>query len=376
MKLQIKQGIKNIGRCVWNIYWRRQMRKFYRHHVSAIQPEQLTIYPEKKRKETSRIKSEILELLLSEKGGWTPEATIQEYFFFGCDCEDNNVSDYVFSKEYSIRQQLNGRFASLLDYKNVAAVYLNARGIRASCALGEVDQQGVITLMDGSSLPFLEWFNSYGHSVFCKPNDGNQGRGCCRVDADSSACGGVLVNGVPVSEDELKKNLAGKIVEPFIVQHHLLREYSPNCVNPLRIRTVYFEGKFELISIYICFGGAEAFWSNGISSGIMVALDQDGHGISDGFCEVPGKVGRYQTLPGTQSAIREIVVPGVREAVELALAAHRTLPRIYTIGWDVAVTEDGPIIIEGNADYGPVTYQSVTGKGERSLFEKYFSSQL
>lgn len=56
------------------------------------------------------------------------------------------------------------------------------------------------------------------------------------------------------------------------------------------------------------------------------------------------------------SAIWEIVVPGVREAVELALAAHRTLPRIYTIGWDVAVTEDGPIIIEGNADYGPVTY--------------------
>ena len=40
-----------------------------------------------------------------------------------------------------------------------------------------------------------------------------------------------------------------------------------------------------------------------------------------------------------------------REAVELACRAHRSLYGIRTIGWDVAISDNGPVFIEGNDNW-------------------------
>ena len=39
------------------------------------------------------------------------------------------------------------------------------------------------------------------------------------------------------------------------------------------------------------------------------------------------------------------------ETVELACRAHRTLYRIRAIGWDVAISDNGPVFIEGNDNW-------------------------
>lgn len=358
------------------IYRQYKLKKSYKMLIDTIEPNKLTHYPDKKHKPISQVKSEIMALLISGKGSWTPETTIQDYFFFGCDCTENNVADFVFPREYKFRSKLNAKLGSILDHKHVAGIYLKARGINASCALGEIDEQGIITLMNGQRYPFAEWFKSYGHPLFCKPNDGHQGSGCCRLELTDSESPSFIVNGRQISNEEFNKNIVGKIVEPLIIQHAELLQYSPHCVNPLRIRTVYHKGNFEVISIYICFGGHNAYWANGVSSGAMVALNSNGQCISDVFCEMPGKDGRSQYLPDSEIPVSNIIVPGVKQAIDLALAAHKTLPQIHSIGWDVAVTDDGPIIIEGNSDYGPVTYQYISGKGERAIFNKYFGEFL
>lgn len=355
------------------MYRQYKLKMSYKTLINAIQPEKLTHYPAKKQKNINQIRSEILDLLLSGKGSWTPETTIQDYFFFGCDCTENNVADFVFPREYSFRSKINAKLGPILEHKIIAAIYLKARGINASCALGEIDDHGIITLMNGQRHPFIEWFKSYERSLFCKPVDGHQGGGCCRLELADSETSPFIVNGRLVSTAEFEKNIKGKIVEPLIIQHSLLRQHSPNCVNPLRIRTVYHNGNFEVISIYICFGGLDAYWANGVSSGSMVAINSNGQCISDVFCEIPGKAGRSLYLPDSKIPVSNIIVPGVKDAINLALAAHKTLPQIHSIGWDVAVTDDGPIIIEGNSDYGPVTYQCISGKGERSIFNKYFA---
>ena len=43
--------------------------------------------------------------------------------------------------------------------------------------------------------------------------------------------------------------------------------------------------------------------------------------------------------------------PRYKETVEIALKAAQCLYGIRAIGWDIAITADGPIIIEGNDNW-------------------------
>lgn len=54
-----------------------------------------------------------------------------------------------------------------------------------------------------------------------------------------------------------------------------------------------------------------------------------------------------RTSRDTRSAGR-YQVPYVKEAVKMCLEASLVVPQVRYIGWDVAVTEKGPVIIEGN----------------------------
>lgn len=60
--------------------------------------------------------------------------------------------------------------------------------------------------------------------------------------------------------------------------------------------------------------------------------------------------------PDSGVSIRGFVVPCWRDAVDSALMAHRAFPEFETLGWDVAVTDDGPRILEANAWWDPPLY--------------------
>ena len=58
----------------------------------------------------------------------------------------------------------------------------------------------------------------------------------------------------------------------------------------------------------------------------------------------------YETHPDTGIRFEGYQLPMVQEAVAFARKAALVVPQICHVGWDVAVTPDGPVLIEGN-DY-------------------------
>jgi hypothetical protein len=62
-----------------------------------------------------------------------------------------------------------------------------------------------------------------------------------------------------------------------------------------------------------------------------------------------------------------VAVPLWREARALAERASRLFLPMRTIGWDVAVTPDGPVLIEGNARWDPPPVGSISGALLRRL---------
>ena len=334
-------------------------------------------YPYVVHKRTKQIVEEIVQLWMTGKGSWDLDATVNHYFLFGLDREGKMVGDFVFQREYydELRNALNKGWDPLLNNKRVAAVYLSACGLPINVPYGIARKDGKITMLDGLVLDFKVWLSEHPGAVFCKPNDGMQGMNCFKAEACRTEGNLVYkINGMKVEGDY---PLSEHLVESYIEQHHLLNAVSPDAVNPLRVRTLRRGGKSEFVSAYMCFAPAGSYVSNGVACGIMVPIDQDGTCFSDGLCEIDGPMrGRYSHFIGTTVEVKGFVVPFVKEAIALACRAHDALPEICAIGWDIAITESGPVLIEGNADYGTCTYQAVCGIGERQFFETMMKSLL
>jgi hypothetical protein len=60
--------------------------------------------------------------------------------------------------------------------------------------------------------------------------------------------------------------------------------------------------------------------------------------------------------PGTGASLDGFELPGALEAMELVKAAQRCFPMLPTLGWDVALTDQGSRIIEANARWDPPLY--------------------
>jgi hypothetical protein len=83
-------------------------------------------------------------------------------------------------------------------------------------------------------------------------------------------------------------------------------------------------------------------------------------GLAAGIDEVTGRLGsavqedaryavrRYAEHPGTGARIEGRVVPFWKELQALVLRAHEAFPYLVFCGFDVALREDGPVLIEGN----------------------------
>lgn len=65
---------------------------------------------------------------------------------------------------------------------------------------------------------------------------------------------------------------------------------------------------------------------------------------------------RVVVHPGTGMPLDGFRLPHWHEAIDLAKTAQRCFPTLPALGWDIALTEEGPQIIEANARWDPPLY--------------------
>jgi hypothetical protein len=122
-------------------------------------------------------------------------------------------------------------------------------------------------------------------------------------------------------------------------------------LNTLRLITIR---QAEDISLFIAAqrigcGKAVDNWAAG---GILVAVD-----TASGCLRGPGffKPGSGTTVishPLTGEKLDGYRIPFFREAVEAVARFHLDLPSRFSVGWDVAISRNGPVIVEGNDGWG------------------------
>ena len=170
---------------------------------------------------------------------------------------------------------------------------------------------------------------------------------------------------------QLAKELHFDILEEFVYQHENLQRLAPNSLNTIRFITQLTEkGTVEIIGASLRMGiykNTDNLSSGGIAAKINITNGKiESQGVSFDIT-VPD----YELHPISNMKIEGFQIPYWNEVRELCIRAASKYQDNKSIGWDVAIKQDGPILIEGNHDWGARVWQMPAGKGLKNILSKY-----
>ena len=196
-------------------------------------------------------------------------------------------------------------------------------------------------------------------TVFAKETRGECGHGISKITVSE-------IEDVKKLYDELVSN-GQLLVEDAIVQSDDLNEINPYVVNSFRVVTVYKDGRAHVVSnaLRINQDDAEII---GCTNDLYFSLGADGR-IDSNVVDDYAKI--YDTHPMTGKRFSDVKIAGVKEAFEMCETAHLRLPQIRYIGWDVAFSVNGPVLVEGNEypGYGLLQHYALKNKRTGHLKE-------
>lgn len=216
---------------------------------------------------------------------------------------------------------------------------------------------------------FIEFVKKHD-TFFVKPINLSGGNGISKVTSSRIDAGKYY--------DLIMKNNGEYIIEETIIQHHEMNKINPNSVNTLRMVTLLKDGEPKYLYTILRAGQGSAVVDNAGSGGVYTFVD------SDGVCRFPfydEKKGlTLEEHPTTRMKIQGFEIPMFDEAVDYVMRAALVEPDLGYIGWDVAITEDGPTLIEGNLIPGFDMAQNLNwhpdGKGILPLMEEAWGGPL
>ena len=174
--------------------------------------------------------------------------------------------------------------------------------------------------------------------------------------------------------DELIKKIKqtkNDLIEEFIIQHDDLMRLSPSGLNTIRIFTQL--NKNDEVDIL----GArlritiDSYVDNLAAGNIAAPIDE-----STGLINGPGvysDITKKDEInhPITGVSIVGFQIPFWKESLQMVKEAALLHTENRSIGWDVAITNEGPELLEGNHNWCKLLWQLPVKKGLKSKLELY-----
>lgn len=180
--------------------------------------------------------------------------------------------------------------------------------------------------------------DSFPQGVVIKPRFGRRGTGVRLVH----------------SEDEIQSTLADTdeaIIQERVDNHPYSKQIFPDSLNTIRVLTLRdptTRTPFVGAATHR-FGTSATGWIDGHAAGGAIANVDIQDGTMSALVVRSGR-GRARVTdhPETRRRVAGLIVPHWQEAKALAIKAMDMLPPSVQIGWDIAITPTGPLIIEAN----------------------------
>lgn len=161
------------------------------------------------------------------------------------------------------------------------------------------------------------------------------------------------------------------LLEEFVYQHPDLQKLSPNSLNTIRLITqINHLGAVEIIGSVLRMG-IDLNTDNLSTGGIACPIDPISGVISGSAISFDNTKPDYESHPVSGLQLEGFKVPYWSEIIEMCKEAALLHPENKSIGWDVAIKQTGPLLLEGNHDWGARLWQMPHKKGLKHLIEKY-----
>jgi hypothetical protein len=164
-----------------------------------------------------------------------------------------------------------------------------------------------------------------------------------------------LVNGDWADDDELLARFGDEvhIVSPYVRQAEYAAWIFPDVANTIRILTMYDDdaGEAFIAAAVHRFGtrspGVVDNWGRG---GISAGVDLASGRLTRGYAFPLGRELRVCPVhPDTGAAIEGVEIPGWSQVRDGILELADKVPFLPYVGWDVIVTDEAYVVIEGNS---------------------------
>lgn len=223
----------------------------------------------------------------------------------------------------------------------------------------------------GEVLLFLK--SRVDRKVVVKDPESTAGKGV-RIFDISNNDGDFFIKDIKIEtyvEEHFKEN-SYLYFEDFIQQHHAISDISPTGVNTIRMITLINDsGKVEIIgSVFRISVNCKI--DNYSAGNLAAEINRETGVVITGGIRKRSSCDRYHDFhPVTGVPILGFTIPFWEEVKTMILEASLVVPQVRSIGWDIAITDQGPVIIEGNSKWNKDTWQIPAGKGKLEMIKKY-----
>ncbi len=158
------------------------------------------------------------------------------------------------------------------------------------------------------------------------------------------------------------KRLNQTLLEEYIVQHETIMAIYPDSVNTIRIHTVNNGSEIRMFLKPMFRSGCDGSVVDALAftSCYRALVEADGSLSHTSYIDKWSRGKAADRHHNTSTRFNTIRLPYISEMLLMAKTAAARFPELTYIGWDVAITQQGPVIVEGNGISGAIdTYQQV-----------------
>ncbi len=198
-------------------------------------------------------------------------------------------------------------------------------------------------------------------TFFCKPAHGMKGEGVNRVTRRGER---FIIDDQTMDAGQLYSYLAERARHDQLILQHTLAGHDDLCglcgtsaVQSVRLVTfVTPDGECKILFSrfkLVVDGNQTDNFASGHSGNLIADVDLQSGQINKAFSKQPGTVGLTPIVahPNSETRLSGFVIPYWQSALDLAeKAAHAFLP-LRLLAWDIAITPEGPVLLEANQEW-------------------------
>lgn len=277
---------------------------------------------------------------------------LYEYFYFGMEHRsEQEIREYIGNREKTALTQRMNDPAKKHIFDNKSETY----------ALFKHYYKREMLLVRPNHEADMEAFTSFvnRHEEFViKPIDLYFGVGVRKIRREGRRA-------KELYEEIVKERYFGFVAEELIVQHEATAQFHPQSLNTVRFPTIRQDDGVKLWYPFLRMGKGESFVDNISSGGVAALIDPDTGTLGKAASHYASNIREH---PDTHVPIQGFTLPRWDEAVAMVKELAQVVPEMRYVGWDLALSDKGWVLVEGNAAAQMSTQQTLSGHGYRSEF--------